>query len=178
MPSRMWTMARSDIDPIARPIIYRRTTIITIFFSVNDIDLIGILSEKAKLSSGYFKENIIKELHLTFILPGGDRTQLAYTYISIIHCPQCISDRTNNGRMRFRQTWSPSLFTGARTLWFLSFWLPARNNVQVRRRDSGKVGRDNQNDHRRHPEVPIDCSFSRMAKRVDEYIKNKRDYFE
>jgi hypothetical protein len=41
----------------------------TIFFSVNGIALIDILLEKAKLSSEYFKENIIKELDLIMCSP-------------------------------------------------------------------------------------------------------------
>jgi hypothetical protein len=50
-PSRMWTMARSDVDPITRTINYPRKIMMRVFFNVNDIVLIEILPEKAKLSS-------------------------------------------------------------------------------------------------------------------------------
>jgi hypothetical protein len=50
-PSRMWTMAWSDVDPIARAINYPRKTMMRVFFSFNGIALIDILPEKAKLSS-------------------------------------------------------------------------------------------------------------------------------
>jgi hypothetical protein len=45
-PSRMWTMARSDVDPIARPISHLRKTMMRVFFNINGIALIEILPEK------------------------------------------------------------------------------------------------------------------------------------
>jgi hypothetical protein len=45
MPSRIWTMARNDIDPIAQSTSYPRK-IMMIFFSVNGITLIYGLPEK------------------------------------------------------------------------------------------------------------------------------------
>jgi hypothetical protein len=63
-PSRVWTMSRSDVDTIARPISHSRKTMKTIFFGINGISLIDILLRKTKLSSKYFRENIIKEINL------------------------------------------------------------------------------------------------------------------
>jgi hypothetical protein len=57
----MWTMARSDVDPIAWSTSHRRKIMMTIFFGVNSMALINILPGKAQLSSEYFKKNMIKE---------------------------------------------------------------------------------------------------------------------
>jgi hypothetical protein len=69
-PLRMWTMARSDVDRIARPTSHSWKTMMTIFFGVKAIALIDILPEKIKLNSEYFRENIIKELDL-IVYPTG-----------------------------------------------------------------------------------------------------------
>jgi hypothetical protein len=45
-PSRMWTMARSDVEPIARAINYPRKTMMSVFFNFNGIALINILPKK------------------------------------------------------------------------------------------------------------------------------------
>jgi hypothetical protein len=60
----MWMMMPSDVDPTALPTSHPRQTMMTIFFGVNGIIFIDILPEKAKLSSEYFRKNIIKELDL------------------------------------------------------------------------------------------------------------------
>jgi hypothetical protein len=46
MPSRMLTMARNDVDPIAESTSHPREIMIIIFFSVNDIAIIDVLPEK------------------------------------------------------------------------------------------------------------------------------------
>jgi hypothetical protein len=63
-PLRMWPMTQSDVDPIARLTNRLRKIMILILFSLNSIAIIDILSEKAKLNSDYFRENIIKEFDL------------------------------------------------------------------------------------------------------------------
>jgi hypothetical protein len=65
-------MARSKVDPIARPIRHPRKIMIKVFFGVKKITLIIILPETNKLSSEYFKENIIKELDLV-VYPVGQK---------------------------------------------------------------------------------------------------------
>jgi hypothetical protein len=79
-PSRMWTIAESDVDPIARPTSHPRKIMMTIFFGVNNITFIDILLEKAKLSSEYFKENIIKELDLV-IYPARRKVEATHMYL-------------------------------------------------------------------------------------------------
>jgi hypothetical protein len=44
-------MARNEVDPIVRPINHHRKIMTTMFFGVNGIALIDILSGKAKLST-------------------------------------------------------------------------------------------------------------------------------
>jgi hypothetical protein len=65
-------MARSDVDQIARLTSDAWKTIMKVFFDVKSITLIDILSEKAKLSSEYFRENIIKEFDL-ILYPTGQK---------------------------------------------------------------------------------------------------------
>jgi hypothetical protein len=69
-PSRIWAMARSDVDPIARLINHPRKTLMTVFFGVNGIALINILLEKTKLSSEYFWKNLTKEFDLIVYSAG------------------------------------------------------------------------------------------------------------
>jgi hypothetical protein len=66
----MWTMARSDVDSIARPTSHHRKTMMTIFFGIKGIALIDILPEKTKLGSDCFKENMIKEIDLIVYTTG------------------------------------------------------------------------------------------------------------
>jgi hypothetical protein len=63
-PSRMWTRARSDVDPIARPTCHYQKTMMTILLGVKNIILVHILTGKSKLSSRYFRESMFKELDL------------------------------------------------------------------------------------------------------------------
>jgi hypothetical protein len=66
----MWTMARSDVDPIAWSTSHHRKIMMTIFFGVNSIALINILPGKAKLSFEYLWKNMIKESDL-IVYPVG-----------------------------------------------------------------------------------------------------------
>jgi hypothetical protein len=80
MLSRMLTMARSDVDPIVRPIKYPQKTMTMIVFGINGIALIDILPEKAKLSSEYSRENIIKEPDL-IVYPARRKSQAICIYL-------------------------------------------------------------------------------------------------
>jgi hypothetical protein len=82
----MWTIARSDVDPIARPTSHPRKIMMTIFFGVKNITLIDILLGKAKLSSEYFRKNSIKELDLN-IYPTGWKVEAAHMFLHFDNAP-------------------------------------------------------------------------------------------
>jgi hypothetical protein len=74
--------------------------------------------------------------------------------------------------MRLPQTWSYNLFIKSRTLWLSLVWLPAQDNGQVHIRDGGGIEKEDQEDYSGHPEVPINCSFSRVTRMRGQVFKD------
>jgi hypothetical protein len=63
IPLKMLTLDRDHIDTILRPSHQSRKTMITVFFGVNGISLVKILSESMKLPSEYFKDQVLREIY-------------------------------------------------------------------------------------------------------------------
>jgi hypothetical protein len=61
-PSRMWALDRDHVDAIVRPSHQGRKTMVTAFFGVNDIGLVLILPEAMKLTLGYFKDEVLRQI--------------------------------------------------------------------------------------------------------------------
>jgi hypothetical protein len=62
-PSRMWALNRGHVDAIVRPSHQSRKTMVTAFFGVNGIGLVKILPEGMKLTSRYFKDEILRQIY-------------------------------------------------------------------------------------------------------------------
>jgi hypothetical protein len=172
-PSRIWTMVRNDVAPIARPISHFWKIMMMFLFGVNSIVFIGILLGKISLSSKYSRENIIKESDLT-VYSAGRKSHATCTCLHFNNVP------VHNTRMIAQTmaeydplTWSPSLFIGSYTPCFLPFWLPVWENSRACVWHGERIGRQDQGDYRGHPEVPIDYNFSRVAKESGRIYQKK-----
>jgi hypothetical protein len=62
-PSRMWALDRDHVDAIVRPSHQSRKTMVTVFFGASGIGLVKILPEGTKLTSGYFKDEVLRQIY-------------------------------------------------------------------------------------------------------------------
>jgi hypothetical protein len=73
----MWILDQDHVDTIIRPGHQSRKTMITVFFGFKGICLVKILPEGAKLTSKYFKNQVLREIDRVFgksaYWPSSDR---------------------------------------------------------------------------------------------------------
>jgi hypothetical protein len=62
-PSRIWTLDRDHVDAVVRSSHQSRKTMVTAFFGVDDIGLVKILPDGTKLTSGYFKDEVLRQIY-------------------------------------------------------------------------------------------------------------------
>jgi hypothetical protein len=83
-PSRMWALDRDHVDAIVRSRHQSRKTMVTAFFRVNGIGLVKILPGSTKRTSGYFKDEVLRQ---TYQEPCGS---------SDLDCPTSLTLHANH----------------------------------------------------------------------------------
>jgi hypothetical protein len=104
-PSRMWTMVRSEIDPIIRPINHLRKTMTIVFFGINSIALIDILAKsqfKLRILQGkYYQETRLDHVSYQVEIARNSHRSTFWSY-HLIHKYMC-QPHMQGSRLRVSQ---------------------------------------------------------------------------